>query len=218
MLLEAERETERRFVTGAANDEPKGWSAALVMFHVARWRGRLRTAMENDREGRAYTLPPADIDALNDAELPRGTNVSLQDAAAEADSELAGLIELSHPDRPFDWGPAKSTAVAVLRNSYLHPRNHIAAYLKENGDEDASNRLLDETADVLREAVAPPFILGPALYNQACVRARQGRVNEALDLLEQMAPMRPDILAGAAADPDLGSLRGEPRFRAMVPP
>jgi hypothetical protein len=38
---------------------------------------------------------------------------------------------------------------------------------------------------------------------------------DALDLLEEAAPMRPDLLAAATRDSDFAPLRDEPRFRAL---
>ena len=219
-LLEAERDLERSFVaeeTGLAR-EPKGWSAALNMFHIAQWRGRLRTALTDHRAGRDYAPISANIDELNDAELPTGASVPLAEAAARADAELGQLIEVAEVDSPFRWGPTTTVAEALIRNSYIHPRNHMAAYLRENGDGPAADRMLEEAAIVLRDAAAPPFCLGAALYNLAAVRVGQGRRSDALDLLEEAAPMRPDLSGAAAGDPELAPLRGEPRFQAIVTP
>lgn len=217
-LLEAQREDEKRFVDAAiaADRIPRGWPAALIMFHTAQWRGRLRRALTEEREGRPHEPLPTDIDAFNDAELPTGAAVSLEEAASRADTELANLIELAEPDRAFAWGQATTVAEAVIRNSYIHPRNHMAAYLGENGDPTAAHRLHEEAAAALREAGAPPFSLGAALYNLAAVRVAQGRRDDALELLEEAAPMRPDLRAAAADDSDLAPLRDEPRFQVFV--
>jgi hypothetical protein len=215
-LLKAERETEKRFVAAAQVEAmPKGWPAALNMFHVAQWRRRLRNALTEDRDGREHAPLPTNIDELNDAELPKGAAVPLAEAAASADAELAKLIELAERDGPFRWGPTNTVSEALIRNSYIHPRNHMSAYLRENGDGPAADRMLEEAATVLRDAAAPPFCLGAALYNLAGVRAGQGRHMDALDLLEEAAPMRPDLLAAAARDSDLAPLRDEPRFLAL---
>ena len=58
--LEAEREMEREFVAEALKSEPqpKGWPAALVMFHLSMWRERLRNALTDFRDGRPYPPPP----------------------------------------------------------------------------------------------------------------------------------------------------------------
>lgn len=219
-LLESERETERRFVAGARAEEttPKGWPAALIMFHVAQWRERLRIAFADVQAGRLYAPPPANINEFNDAELPAGAAAKLDDVAVRADAELAALIDLSRAigERPFKWVTTNTSTEAVLRNSYIHPRNHIAEYLSENGDKPAAHVLFEETAHDLREASAPDFILGAALFNLAGVRVEQGRLDEAMDLFEEGVPMRPDLVPLFAADPDFAVLKSHPRFRSML--
>lgn len=219
-LLESERETERRFVAEAKANEtkPKGWPAALIMFHIAQWRERLRTAFSDVHAGRPYTPPPANIDEFNDVELPTGAGLRLDDVAIRADAELASLIKLAHAigERPFKWHLTNTSTEAVLRNSYIHPRNHISEYLSENGDKPAAHVLLEETAHDLRDASAPHFILGAALFNLAAVRVEQGRLDEALDLFEEGAPMRPDLRPLFAADPDLAALKNNPRFKSII--
>jgi tetratricopeptide (TPR) repeat protein len=221
-LLESEREVERRFVAGARakETEPKGWPAALVMFHVAQWRGRLRKAFEDVHAGRPFTPPPANIDEFNEIELPTGTGMSLDEAATRADAELASLIELAQAigDRPFKWSITNTTTAALLRNSYIHPRNHISEYLRENGDAPAAHVLLEQTAHDLRAEAAPRFILGTALCNLGGALVKQGRFDEALDLFEEGLSMRPDLRPMLAADPDLAALKSNRRFQSIMSP
>jgi tetratricopeptide (TPR) repeat protein len=68
----------------------------------------------------------------------------------------------------------------------------------------------------MRRAEAPAHLLGAALYNLAGVRTAQGRPEEALALLEEALPMRPDLNVGAATDPDLAPLRDSPRFHTLI--
>jgi hypothetical protein len=103
-----------------------------------------------------------------------------------------------------------------VRNSYFHPRLHISDYWHESGSNDRAHSLIESTVDELRELWPSPLILGAGLYNLACVRAGQDRHAEALDLLEEAAPMRPDLCAAAAQDSDLADLQDEPRFQAIV--
>jgi hypothetical protein len=137
-LLETQRRAERDFVAQAAGETApsKGWSAALTMFHFARWRGRLLHAMSEHAAGRQYGPPAGSIDELNDAELPAGSRLSLADAAAESDAAFGALLGLwsSFGDRPFNWFMATTTAEALVRNSYSHPRIHLAGYHLERGD------------------------------------------------------------------------------------
>jgi hypothetical protein len=213
-------EAERSFVADARANEtaPKGWPAALLMFHIAQWRGRMRQAFNDVRDGRTQTLPPKNTDEFNDRELPEGAGVSLDVAAGRAASELTSIIDLYEAlgERPFAWNVARTTTEAVLRGSYIHPRNHLYAYLVENGLTDRAHRVVEDSVDELRAAAAPPSIVGTAVYNLAVVRVAQGRIDDALSLLEQAIPMRPDLATQATNDADLAPLRGLERFRASA--
>jgi hypothetical protein len=219
-LLEIERDLERSFVAEetALDREAKGWPAALIMFHLARWRERLRRGLTDFQAGRPYTPPPANIDEFNDQELQTGRGLTLAETSARAAAELGELIDLSSKVgvQPFKWNLTGTTGDALVRNSYFHPRVHISTYWHENGDNDRAHRLIETTVDELREMWPSPLILGAGLYNLACVRAGEGRHGDALDLLEEAAPMRPDLCAAAAGDQDLQPLRGDSRFQAIV--
>jgi tetratricopeptide (TPR) repeat protein len=219
-LLQAQRETERHFVSEAAgkSDASKGWSPAMVMFHVAQWRERLWNALADATEGRPVNAPPGNIDELNDAEMAGAGGVSLADAAARSDAALTSLIAMweTMGDQPFKWYMADTTAEALVRNSYIHPRIHLSEQFLERGDVVRSQGIVEESASEMRRLQAPGHILGAALYNLAAVRAAQGRADDALALLEEALPMRPDLKAAAATEPDLAPLRDSPRFQALV--
>jgi tetratricopeptide (TPR) repeat protein len=219
-LLEAEREFEQQFAVDVA-DEPKhptGWPAALLMAHIASWREVLRGGLIEASRGEPVAAPTIDVDAFNAAELARSAAVSLEEAARRADTLLGDLIDLwaTLGDRPFSWYIAKTTGEALVRNSYAHPRNHLAEHFIERGDRARGYQMYEESAIALRQAEAPPTTLGTALYNLACARVGQRRHDEALRLLEEALPMRLDIRAGAAADPDLATLSTDPRFQRLL--
>ncbi len=201
-----------------AESAPRGWPAALVMFHLGMWRERLRNALTNISEGKDYERPPANIDEVNEAELARGIGTPLTDAAARSDHLLAEIIELYEKlgDRPIDWGLTQTTTEAVLRNSFTHPRTHITEYYRENGEVDRARRVTEQAVDELRTAEAPRLALGAALYNLACGRVAEGRSEDALALLKEAFPMRPDIKAAAAEDSHLGALRDDVRFQELI--
>jgi tetratricopeptide (TPR) repeat protein len=211
---------EREFVAEVRKSEkqPKGWPAALILFHISMWRERLRNALTDVRDGRPYPPPPQNIDEVNDAEVASGLGVSLADISERSDTLLTSLIALSEQlgERPFKWFTASNTTEALLRNSYIHPRNHIVDYLKENGDDAGAYRLVEEAVSEMRDVSAPQLALGAVLYNLAGVRAKQGRLDEAIELLKEALPMRPDMKAGASTDPDLAPLRDDARFKEMV--
>jgi len=211
---------EREFVAEVRKSEkqPKGWPAALILFHISMWRERLRNALTDVRDGRPYPPPPQNIDEVTDAEVASALGGSLADISDRSDTLLTSLIALSEQlgERPFKWFTASNTTEALLRNSYIHPRNHIVDYLKENGDDAGAYRLVEEAVSEMRDVSAPPLALGAVLYNLAGVRATQGRLDEAIELLEEALPMRPDMKAGASTDSDLAPLRDDARFKEMV--
>ncbi|HYM66220.1 MAG TPA: hypothetical protein VEW68_02910, partial [Patescibacteria group bacterium] len=187
--LEAELLAEQEFVAVARASEkaPKGWPAALVMYHFSMWRELLRNALHDLSEGRPYSPPPPRPDDYNDTELANGIGTPLTDAAARSENLLSEIIKLytALGEREFEWYTSKTTSEAVLRNSYLHPRLHMYQYLRQNGNVEAALKIFEDEAAEMRTVAAPPIILGVALYNLAVVRAAQERIGEAIELLEE---------------------------------
>ena len=161
-LLEDQRETERRFVAEAPSerDFPGGWSAALLMAHIASWRTRLRDSLIEASRGLPVSGPPADIDGVNAAQLARDARISLEEAATEADTRLGDLLDLwaTVGDRPFAWFTAKTIGEALVRNSYVHPRRHLAEHYVERGDRLRGAQLKKETMAELLRADAPESV------------------------------------------------------------
>src|SRR2546425_6436064 len=83
-LLEDQRETERRFVAEAATepDFPGGWSAALLMAHIGRWRTPLRDSLIQGRPGLTGSGPPGNIDSTHAAQIAGDARLSLETGAA----------------------------------------------------------------------------------------------------------------------------------------
>jgi hypothetical protein len=219
-LLRKQQDLEKAFVAeaGGKPEPSSGWTPTMTMFHIAQWRDRLWNGLTEMAAERPVNAPPGNIDELNDAEMVGATGVSLVDAAARSEAALTSIIAMWETlgDRPFNWYISETTGEAILRNSYLHPRIHIADQFLQRGDAARSQRLTEETASELRAVEAPERVLGAALYNLGAVRATQLRSDEALDLLEESLAMREDLRTGAAADEDFASVRGEPRFRALT--
>jgi hypothetical protein len=163
-LLEEQRETERRFVAEAhtESDFPGGWPAGLLMAHIASWRNRLRDSLIEVSRGLPVSRPPTDIDGVNSAQLARDAGISLEEAAVRAETRLADLLDLwmTIGDRPFSWFTAKTIGEALVRNSYVHPRRHLAEHYVERGDRVRGDRLKSETLAELRRVGAPESVIG----------------------------------------------------------
>jgi tetratricopeptide (TPR) repeat protein len=188
------------------------------MFHIAMWRERLRNALSEEAAGRPHEGQPGNVDEINDAELPNGIGTPLSDASARSDHLLGEIIELygTLGDRPFEWFRNRTTAEAILGNSYTHARVHIYEYFRDNGDLDAANAVFEKAEAELRAIDAPKSQLGTALYNLACARTNQGRIDEALELLGEAFEMRPDMRGLVSGDPDLAPLREDSRFKKLI--
>lgn len=215
-----QRKVELDFAEQARQEEkaPRGWPAALLLFHLGMWRERFRNALNDASQGKPHASPPGDVDELNDAELPHGIGTPLADAASRADVLLGEVIDLytAMGHRHFEWYAATDTSEAVLRNSYTHPRVHIAEYWTENGHLDRAAHLWTDAMADLQAADVSPRFLALARYNLACVKTRQGELDEAMDLLEQALPASDILRAAAPKDDDLEPLRERPRFQELT--
>jgi len=190
------------------------------MFHLGMWRERLRDALTDLADGRPSTSPPPleKIDEFNDAELANGIGTPLSDASARSDHLLGEIIDLYEKlgDRPFGWYRWKTTTEAVLGSSYMHPRLHLYEYLRENGDLERGNLLFEQAVEDLSDMSDLPRIRGTALYNLACARVNQGRLDDAIGLLQEALPLAPNIKSFASDDTDMRPLLDDPRFQELM--
>lgn len=188
------------------------------MFHLGMWRERMRNALTELAEDRPMTPPPVDQDELNDAELANGIGTPLSDAAARSDHLLGEIIDLYAKlgERPMTWYRSKTTTEAVLGNSYMHPRVHMYEYFRENGNLDRANRLFEDAEAQLRAMEAPALHLSTGIYNLACARCNQGRLDEAFKALKEAFEMRPELKKVAPDDVDLAPIRDDSRFQELI--
>ncbi|HEU5171015.1 MAG TPA: protein kinase [Gemmatimonadales bacterium] len=118
-------------------------------------------------------------------------------------------------DRDEDAKAARREALQVIeRHLELYPDDARALYMGAN-----SLVLLGEAARAI-EWTERALALDPEdtsiLYNVACVYALGGDADRALDCLEQTARLGMRNRAWIENDSDLDSLRGQPRFQALL--
>jgi hypothetical protein len=141
-----------------------------------------------------FTVDGAQVDA------PRGTALFVRDPAARRSARASedGTIVLVVGGRrgeAFVQGPGEALApfFALYRSG-----DHAGALA------------------ACREALALHPGNALILYNIACLEARLGQANEALEALAESLAASPDYRARAAEDDDLASLRQDARFQALV--
>ena len=90
------------------------------------------------------------------------------------------------------------------------------SYYRENGLREPAHQLFEGAVSEMRAAAAPALVMGTVLYNLAAVRVQEGQRDEAIALLQEAFPLRPDMRQTAAGDSDLDELRQDPRFHRQT--
>jgi len=101
----------------------------------------------------------------------------------------------------------------------LGSMNNLANVLKLEGHYAEAEKLLRETTEVERRVLGQEHPnTAISTYNLGAVAAHRGRHDEALSLLRDAVDhgLPPSVDLGMDKDPDLKSLRGDPRFAAVV--
>jgi eukaryotic-like serine/threonine-protein kinase len=97
--------------------------------------------------------------------------------------------------------------------------NSLAADLRGEGRYAEAENLDRETLDIRRRVLGPDHPdTAEAAYDLACDAALRGRTDRAMPLLREAIDhgLAPDVDLGMEKDSDLKSLRGDPRFDALV--
>src|SRR2546425_8465760 len=155
-LLGREHNDEREVVGRAETHEelPAGaWQAVTYVGHFAHWRQMLAARVGALLAGEALGPAPADIEAENEMHLARDRQTLAADLINEWQESWAQMHQLvrgcSEEDLSKDpsWFGAVSVGVAIVRNSYTHPRDHLVDFWLDRGDrEKASELCLDLSA------------------------------------------------------------------------
>jgi predicted esterase len=114
------------------------------------------------------------------------------------------LVEASHGS-----GPRAEAAGRVLQSVFSQTSFYMTTAFFAAGEMDRAILALQVANEIQPQAPA-------AEYNLACAYARTGNRKAALDALERAFAEGYTDRAGLAADPDLKSLRDEPRFKALL--
>lgn len=167
----------------------------------------------------ARGLPHA-FDALDESEASRRLVLETVDYLVR---QLAPLPPTPVPSRARRYmqaiyGRRATEAISALRERLaerpddVQARNELGRMLLISGDRAGSIQAYEA---LVARADVPPATRSVALYNLACAHALEGHKEAALGRLEEAAAAGFTNASQIAADPDLESLRQEPRYRAL---
>jgi non-specific serine/threonine protein kinase/serine/threonine-protein kinase len=101
----------------------------------------------------------------------------------------------------------------------LRTMSNLGSTLAHIGNWGESEKLEREVLEIQRRVLGTEHPdTASTVYNLACIAAHGGHRDEAVSLLRQALDhhLDPETMLGMESDPELSSLRGDPRFQALV--
>jgi hypothetical protein len=229
-LINRAHADERAFIAGLTEADrlavgtPEYWSAKDLIAHVAEWRERLAQRLAVAQRG--DPLPELRrVDEYNAEGLEANRHKTWTEVEAEDERAYAGMVahisrlsadELANPHpRPIPWYSERPLRASILINSYLHPVTHLSEFYVHRGDTARARQILQASAQDLRDFEPSDVGRGLALYNLACLYAGMGEPTQAIALLREVFPYRPELKEWSKQDDDLAALRDLPEFQAL---
>ena len=216
---------QRVFVADLSPDERntpgswENWSIKDETAHVIAWQSntvaRLAALLNHE------DLPDfSDIEKINRAVFNTNRDRPLAEIVADGDQAVAdfsALIgplsddDLTQPGR-FSDQEKRPIVDLTIGDLFWHPVTHFAYYYLRHGAVARATEM--QEASVAAVADVPAW-LGTARYNRACFFALSGQNEKALQELEAVLRMRPDLIEWSKQDPDLAALHDEPGYQAL---
>jgi hypothetical protein len=218
-LLKRERHDEGSVVEAARNDTREelpgeGWPAVTYLGHFAHWRGILARHAVALRAGEPAGSAPEDTEAENQGHLARDRETSTEELIREWEGswgEMLGVVEASSQEElnvEPNWFGVPTVSIAILRNSYTHPRDHLVDFWIDRGQREKAAALCEDLSGVTGEFAAfHPRFPGAHLFYGGLSHALRGEAQPAVLAFKQAVVGRPDIAASLREDERLAFVR-----------
>ena len=227
-VIDLAADQERSFLTLLTSEERmeegsfQHWSARDTLAHIAYWRQQMADKLH------ALANPAVDTWKLGDDEqnaivYKAYHHLSWEEVErllAESHLNVKNALEQADPNDLQD--PAldpqhhgRQPWKSVISNSFTHPIVHLAAYLVDHGRKEQALKMQEDATRTLLTLDDDPEWQGIAVYNLACVQALLGDRDQALANLREALNLAPTLVPWSKEDPDLASLRPDPRFQAL---
>ncbi|HLX49112.1 MAG TPA: hypothetical protein VKS82_12335 [Streptosporangiaceae bacterium] len=206
------------------NDQgsPDRWAAVPLVAHNTDFRNQQVQRLDAVRTG---TVPPAfaEIDHTS-AEVYRGycqPPHTVAEASRQSTQDLiAGLSAISDEDlldpARNPWLGGRQLWLQIVVRGFWHPTGHLGDYYIGHGQPGRAVAMHNQAVTWARYLNAPDAAQGMASYNLACAQARAGRPDDAYAALSEAIALNSDLLANAARDADLSSLRDHGKLDALL--
>jgi hypothetical protein len=217
LLLAAAARSNRR-----DQGSPDRWTAVPLVAHNTDFRNQQVQRLDAVRTG---TVPPAfaEIDHTS-AEVYRGycqpSPAVAQASRQSAQDLIAGLSAISDEDlldpARNPWLGGRQLWLQIVVRGFWHPTGHLGDYYIAHGQPGRAVALHTQAIIWAHYLNAPDAAQGMASYNLACAQARAGRPDDAYAALSEAIALNSDLLANAARDADLRSLRDDGTLDALL--
>jgi hypothetical protein len=205
---------------GTAED----WSAKANLIHALVWADRRLVILETLERGEVWTeIDYGDFEEENRRIWEKYQGTSWDEVQEMVLSTYDGILDyLGRIDEAvlLQAAPGEERLIwrSIADNYALHPMIHLWDLLQKAGKPAYLKEIFGEGfADLLRSIDDSSQWLGTISYNQACLYALSGEVQEAIIALKNALDMTPQLSDWSRQDSDLDSLRGLPEYLALYP-
>lgn len=207
---------------GNQEGSPDRWAAVPLVAHNTDFRNQQVQRLDAVRTG---TVPPAfaEIDHTS-AEVYRGycqPPPAVAETSRRSTQDLiAGLSAISDEDlldpARNPWLGGRQLWLQIVVRGFWHPTGHLGDYYIAHGQPGRAVALHNQAVIWARYLNAPDAAQGMASYNLACAQAKAGHPDDAYAALSEAIALNSDLLANAARDADLSSLRDHGKLDALL--
>lgn len=223
--LEAAQEHEAALLA-LCDDTPAAeegrWTAKDNIAHLNTWREHAVRTLDAVRLGEPVEGPfdDRDIDGRNAeiyAEHRRDPSDAVRTASATTYAALKDAVAACTDDELRRERPTGGAVWRVVPgNGHAHVAQHVSSWLAEHDDRAGAEATAMWAHKLETDLFPEPADRAVADYNLACFYARNARVEEALPLLGSALRSQPELRDWAKSDPDLSSVREDPRVQSLV--
>jgi hypothetical protein len=226
--LEAEYAHERAFLDALPAESrnrhgtEQAWSARDLQAHITAWKHQAVLRVRDDPSA-IIERSEDDTDQANAVFFDLYADHAWESVLEETETTHRELLEelrqvsdndLASTDA-YAWQDGRPLWRQLAGTLLLHPWMHIAEHAIERGEQESAL----QSAGAMVEQLAPlnddPSWTGVLQYNAACLCARAGGTDRALQWLGSALELRPDLVDWSRKDSDLDSLRSDARLAQL---